>query len=266
MLSCSFRCDRIHDQGILKGEVCFKWWLSLSFDVVSLANILPPGEGYRLRPHNKYFNEAAPGRVHFNQAGSSYKVGFFFTHELCNNLVSIFCSNLHFHSHKLGQIFWNDNFIHHCYVGDWPLFFVCPLHLFKFCQKITRSAKANKILSNLNAVLSTFSPTKLELDCTNSNYAAGNRWCRRSPTQDQRSIQELLLEDIQIQQEKNHQLGKKNDQIVKQVETLKQQASNAYDPPTVRLSQSPIMSILTKTVAMYMFLRHLNNPREENEL
>jgi len=61
-------------------------------------------------------------------------------------------------------------------------------------------------------------------------------------------------------------LGKKNDQIVKPVETLKQQASNAYDPPTVRLSQSPTMSILTKTVAMYMFLRHLNNPREENEL
>jgi hypothetical protein len=65
----------------------------------------------------------------------------------------------------------------------------------------------------------------------------------------------LFLEDIQIQQEKNHQLGKKIDQIVQQVETLKQQASNAYDPPCVRVSLRLIMNILAKTVATYVFLR-----------
>jgi hypothetical protein len=53
---------------------------------------------------------------------------------------------------------------------------------------------------------------------------------------------------------------------VHQVETLKQQALNAYDPPSIRLIQSRIMNILTKTMATYMFLRHLNNPREENEI
>ncbi len=73
------------------------------------------------------------------------------------------------------------------------------------------------------------------------------------------------MEDIHTKQEKNCQLGKKIDQIVQKVETLKQQAWNAYDPPSVRLSQSPIMNILMKTVATYMFLGHLNNPREENE-
>ncbi len=82
--------------------------------------------------------------------------------------------------------------------------------------------------------------------------------------QDQQTIQKLLLDDIHIQQKKSLQLGKKIDQIVQRVETLKQQASNEYDAPSVRLSQSPIMDILTKTVATYMFLRHLNNLHENN--
>jgi hypothetical protein len=69
-----------------------------------------------------------------------------------------------------------------------------------------------------------------------------------------------------MQQEKNCQLGKKIEQITQQAETLKQQALSIYDMPSVRLIQSPIMNILTKTVATYMFLRHLNNPREENEI
>jgi hypothetical protein len=67
-----------------------------------------------------------------------------------------------------------------------------------------------------------------------------------------------------MQQEKNCQLGKKIEQIAQQAEALKQQASSIYDTPSVRLSQSQIMNILTKTVVTYMFIRHLNNPREEN--
>jgi hypothetical protein len=84
--------------------------------------------------------------------------------------------------------------------------------------------------------------------------------------QDHRTIQELLLEYIHTQEEKNSQLRKKIEQTEQQAKTLKQQASNIYDTPSARLSQNPIMNIFTKAVATYMFLRHLNHPQEENEI
>jgi hypothetical protein len=58
----------------------------------------------------------------------------------------------------------------------------------------------------------------------------------------------------------------KIEEIIQQNEILTEQASRIYDTPSERLRQNPIMNILTKTVATYMFLRHLNNPREENEV
>ncbi len=60
-------------------------------------------------------------------------------------------------------------------------------------------------------------------------------------------------------------LSKKIDCIVNHVEALKEQASIAYNTPSVSLSQSPILSILSKTVATYTFLRHLYNPPEKYE-
>jgi hypothetical protein len=43
---------------------------------------------------------------------------------------------------------------------------------------------------------------------------------------------------------------------------MAQQASSIYDSPSEKLKKSPILKILTKTVATYMFLRNLNNPRQ----
>jgi hypothetical protein len=129
--------------------------------------------------------------------------------------------------------------------------------------KTKRSPATKKNLCDLNTVFSIFNPAKIKINYTTS---IGNKCWRQSQTPDEQTIQELLLKDIQIQQDKNHILGKKIDHIVNKVEALKQQASTTYDLPSVRLSQSPIMNILSKTVATYMFLRQLNNPREENEL
>jgi hypothetical protein len=39
-----------------------------------------------------------------------------------------------------------------------------------------------------------------------------------------------------------------------------------FDTPSEKLKKSPIMNILTKTVATYMFLKNMNNPRQGNEI
>jgi hypothetical protein len=40
---------------------------------------------------------------------------------------------------------------------------------------------------------------------------------------------------------------------------LAQQTSNFYDTPSKQLKKSPIMNLVTKTVATYMFLKNMNN-------
>jgi len=80
------------------------------------------------------------------------------------------------------------------------------------------------------------------------------------------SIQDLLLHDIQTWQEKHKLLGEKVEKIVLQNLLLAQQDSSIYDTPSEILKKSPIMNILTKTVATYMFLKNMNNPRQGNKI
>ncbi len=132
-------------------------------------------------------------------------------------------------------------------------------------KKITRSPRATKIIKNLDAAIAFFASSKPIMDYDISSYATGSRpwWC--TTFQDHATIQELLLEDIHSQQEKNRQLGTKIEQIVQQHKILRQQASSIYDTPSERLKQSPIINIVTKTVATDMFLRHHNNPKGKNK-
>jgi hypothetical protein len=60
-------------------------------------------------------------------------------------------------------------------------------------------------------------------------------------------------------------LGEKVRQIILQNNLLVEQASSIYYTPSEKLKKSPIMNILTKTVATYMFLKNMNNPREVKE-
>jgi hypothetical protein len=63
---------------------------------------------------------------------------------------------------------------------------------------------------------------------------------------------------------KNKLSGEKIERIVLQNKVLALQASSIYDTPLEKFKKSPIMNILTKTVATYMFLKNMNNPREVN--
>jgi hypothetical protein len=133
-------------------------------------------------------------------------------------------------------------------------------------ENLARSPRAIKTIKDLEAAIAKFAPTKPSVDYKISSYVTGSRLWQCSPIQSQVTIQELLLEDIWAHQEKNCQLVKKIEQIVQQNDLLTQQAHSIYDTPSQKLRKTSSINILTKTVATYMFLRHLNNPREENEV
>ncbi len=54
-------------------------------------------------------------------------------------------------------------------------------------------------------------------------------------------------------------------QVVRQNIQLAQQVSSAYETPSEKLKQDPIMGLVTKTVATYMFLSHNNGQRQNGD-
>jgi len=54
--------------------------------------------------------------------------------------------------------------------------------------------------------------------------------------------------------------------VVSQNLHLAQQASKAYETPSERLKKDPIMGLVTRTVATYMFLKNMNDPKQGNKM
>ncbi len=79
-------------------------------------------------------------------------------------------------------------------------------------------------------------------------------------------IQDLLLYNVQARQEKNKILGEKVAKVVEQNLHLAQQASRAYETPSERLKKDPIMGLVTRTVATYMFLKPNNDQKQNNKM
>ena len=69
---------------------------------------------------------------------------------------------------------------------------------------------------------------------------------------------DLLEYDIQNHHHNNRILGDKVAQILQQNTNLSDEISKAYQTPSEKLKKDPIMALVTKTVAMYMFLKHNN--------
>jgi hypothetical protein len=116
----------------------------------------------------------------------------------------------------------------------------------------------------LEAAIAIFGQNKPEPIYDVSEYATGNRRWKRSPAQHPVPIQDLLLYDIQNKHNQNKILGDKVAQVVRQNTQLAQQISSAYETPSEKLKKDPIMGLVTKTVATYMFLRHNNGQRQNN--
>ncbi len=133
-------------------------------------------------------------------------------------------------------------------------------------EQISRSPWAIRTIKALEAAIATFAPIKPSPEYEISEYATRNKRWRRSPSQHPVPIQDLLLYDVQARQEKNKMLGDKVAQVVSQNLHLAQQASKAYETPSERLKKDPIMGLVTRTVATYMFLKNMNDPKQGNKM
>ncbi len=111
-------------------------------------------------------------------------------------------------------------------------------------------------------MIAIFRQNKPEPEYQVTEYATGNRRWKCSPAQHPVPIQDLLLYDVQNKHQQNKILGDKVAQVVRQNTQLAQQISSTYETPSEKLKKDPIMGLVTKTVATYMFLRHNTGPRQ----
>ncbi len=124
-----------------------------------------------------------------------------------------------------------------------------------FAKRISRSPRAVKTIQALEAAIAISGHTKPKPEYEVSEYATGNQRWKRSPAQHPVPIQDLLLYDIQVKHDQNKILGDKVAEVVHQNIHLAKQTSSAYETPSEKLKKDPIMGLVTKTVATYMFLK-----------
>jgi hypothetical protein len=134
----------------------------------------------------------------------------------------------------------------------------------ELAERISLSPRAIKTIQALEATIAIFGQNEHEPEYKVSEYATGNRRWRRSPAVHPVPIQDLLLYDVQTKHKENKILGVKVAQVVRQNTQLAQEISSAYETPSEKLKKDPIMGLVTKTVATYMFLRHNNGPKGNN--
>jgi hypothetical protein len=134
----------------------------------------------------------------------------------------------------------------------------------ELAEQISRSPRAIKTIQALEAAIAIFGQNEHEPKYEVSEYATGNRRWRRSLVVHPVPIQDLLLYDVQNKHNKNKILGDKVAQVVRQNTQLAQEISSTYETPSEKLKKDPIMALVTKTVATYMFLRHNNGPNQNN--
>jgi hypothetical protein len=121
-------------------------------------------------------------------------------------------------------------------------------------ERISRSPRAIKTVQALEVAIAIFGQNKPKPEYEVSEYASGRQHWRHSPAQHPVPIQDLLLYDVQNKHNQNKILGDKVAEVIRQNIHLAQQASSAYETPSEKLKNDPIMGLVTKTVATYMFL------------
>jgi 2C-methyl-D-erythritol 2,4-cyclodiphosphate synthase len=76
-------------------------------------------------------------------------------------------------------------------------------------------------------------------------------------------ITDLLKYDVQSLHNRNWFLGNKVAQVLQQNTQLAQDISKAYETLSEKLKNNPIMALVTKTVATYMFIKHSNRANRD---
>jgi hypothetical protein len=130
-------------------------------------------------------------------------------------------------------------------------------------ERISRSPRAIKTTQALEAAIAVLKRNHPEPEYQISEYATGNRHWRHAPSVHPVPITDLLEYDVQNKHNQNRILGEKVAQVLQQNTQLSDQISKEYRTPSEKLKKDPIMALVTKTVATYMFIKH-NNKGKRN--
>jgi len=96
------------------------------------------------------------------------------------------------------------------------------------------------------------------IEVSKMNHRTQTKQWKQAATTEEATIRDLLLKDVKEQKKKHCKLALKLNQMVGRVNILVTQTSLINDKQSDKLGQSPILSILSKTIATYMLLRNLN--------
>jgi hypothetical protein len=130
-------------------------------------------------------------------------------------------------------------------------------------ERISRSPRAIKTIQALEAAIAVFERNHPEPEYQISEYATRNSHWRRAPSIHPVPITDLLEYDVQNKHNQNRFLGEKVAQVLQQNTQLSDQISKEYRTPSEKLKKDPIMALVTKTVATYMFIKHNNGGKRK---
>jgi hypothetical protein len=128
----------------------------------------------------------------------------------------------------------------------------------ELAERISRSPRAIKAIQALEAAIDIFAQNNPEPEYETSEYATGNKHWRCAPSVHPVPITELLEYDVQNKHNKNKILGDKVARVLQQNTNLSDKIAEEYQTPSEKLKGDPIMALVTKTVATYMFIKHNN--------
>jgi hypothetical protein len=128
----------------------------------------------------------------------------------------------------------------------------------ELAERISRSPRGIKTIQALEAAIAVFERNHPEPEYQVSDYATGSRCWKCAPSVHPVPIMDLLEYDVQNNHNKNKILGDKVVQVLQQNTNQSDEISKAYQTPSEKLKKDPIMALVTKTVATYMFLKHNN--------
>jgi hypothetical protein len=128
----------------------------------------------------------------------------------------------------------------------------------ELAERISRLPRAIKTIQPLEAAIAIFGQSKQEPEYQISEYATGSRRWKHTPAIHPVPITDLLDYDVRNHHNQNRILGDKVAQVLQQNTNLSDEISKAYQTPSEKLKRDPIMALVTKTVATYMFLKHNN--------
>jgi hypothetical protein len=131
----------------------------------------------------------------------------------------------------------------------------------ELAERISRSPRAIKTIQALEAAIAMFDQNNQEPEYQISEYATGNKCWRCAPSVHPVPITDLLKYDVQQKNNKNKILGDKVAQVLQQNTDLSDNISKAYQTPSEKLKKDPVMALVSKTVATYMFIRHSKNTK-----